>query len=117
MNNRNIIYPHSEYANISAQKEGKLFILPSLYEGMPITLIEAMGSALPIVATEVGGIPDMLSDGESALLCPYEPDAVADACIKLLCDDSLRERLGRGALDAAQKFSAEEMAEKYVEEK
>jgi glycosyltransferase involved in cell wall biosynthesis len=92
-----------------------LFILPSLYEGMPITLIEAMGSALPIVATEVGGIPDMLSDGESALLCPCDPDAVADACIKLLRDDFLRERLGRGALDAAQKFSAEEMAEKYVE--
>ncbi|MBP3315593.1 MAG: glycosyltransferase [Clostridia bacterium] len=101
------VYPYLNAAD--------LFVFPSHYEGMPMTLIEAMGSALPIVATEVGGIPDMLSDGESATLCPCEPDAIADACIKMLGDKSLREKLGRGALEAAQKFSADNMAASYVE--
>lgn len=101
------VYPYLHAAD--------LFLLPSRYEGMPITLIEAMGSALPIVATEVGGIPDMLGDGESALLCECEPDAIADACIRLLLDEALREKLGRGALEAAQKFSSREMATRYLE--
>lgn len=99
------VYPYLAAADI--------FVLPSHYEGMPITLIEAMGSALPIVATEVGGVPDMLTDKESALLCQCEPDAIADACISLLTEKALREKLGRGALDAAQKFSADSMAQSY----
>ena len=101
------VYPYLNAAD--------LFVFPSHYEGMPMTLIEAMGSALPIVATEVGGIPDMLTNGESAILCPCEPDAIAEACIRMLGDEAQRQRLGRGALDAAQKFSADNMAASYTE--
>ena len=101
------VYPYLNAADI--------FILPSIYEGMPITLIEAMGSALPIVATAVGGVPDMLSDGENASLCQCNTDDIADACIRLIESEELRAAYGRAALASADAFSAEKMVERYVE--
>ena len=101
------VYPYLAAADI--------FVLPSIYEGMPITLIEAMGSALPIVATAVGGVPDMLTDRENALLCQCDVDAVADACIELIENEELRAQYGRAALEAADRFSAEKMVRSYTE--
>ncbi len=101
------VYPYLHAADI--------FLFPSIYEGMPMTLIEAMGSALPIVATEVGGIPDMLTGGVNALLCECEVDKIADACLELIENKDLRERYGHASLDAAKAFSAENMAERYIE--
>ncbi len=101
------VYPYLAKADI--------FILPSLYEGMPITLIEAMGSGLPIVATAVGGVPDMLTDGESARLTECTPEAVAEAALALIESEELRTELGRAALGEAERFSAKIMAERYVE--
>lgn len=100
------VYPYFEAADI--------FLLPSLFEGMPITLIEAMGSGLPIVATAVGGVPDMLKDGQSASLTDCTPEAVAAAVCALIEDASLRERYGRAAADASLRFSAKIMAESYI---
>lgn len=91
------------------------FILPSLYEGIPITLIEAMGTGLPIVASAVGGVVDMLSDGESALLCSPDAESIAARCCELIGSCQKREALGRAALEASKRFSAELMAKKYVE--
>ena len=54
-----------------------IFVLPSLWEGMPISLIEAMASGLPIVATKVGGIPDMLTNNETALLVDAGEDHIS----------------------------------------
>lgn len=101
------VYPYFAKADI--------FLLPSLYEGMPITLIEAMGSGLPIVATAVGGVPDMLTDGQSAALTDISSEAVADAVCRLLESEKLRERYGRAAAADSERFSAKIMAEKYVE--
>lgn len=92
-----------------------IFLLPSRYEGMPMTIIEAMATGLPIVATEVGGVPDMVTNGESAMLTPCEPAAVADACLKLLQNPELREKLGSNALRESEKFSAMKMAESYCQ--
>lgn len=100
------VYPHLHDADA--------FLLPSNYEGMPMTIIEAMGTGLPIVATAVGGVPDMLTDGESGLLTPVEPDAVADACIRLIENPQLREMLGRNAGRESRRFSAAFMAEEYA---
>lgn len=94
-------------------KEADVFLLPSEFEGMPMTLIEAMGSALPIAAARVGGVPDMLTDGESALLTDCADAAVAEACIRLLSDQELRRRLGQNALAASARFSSEHMARSY----
>lgn len=92
-----------------------IFLLPSHYEGMPITLIEAMGSGMPIVATAVGGVPDMLSHNESALLTEDNSDSVYSACKELIENKEKREALGRAALLRSEDFSAKYMAEKYCE--
>ena len=89
-----------------------IFTLPSIYEGIPMTLIEAMGTGLPIVATKVGGVADMLDDS-SALLVPVEEAAITEAFEKYYLDESLRERHGKAALRKADLFSAEAMARSY----
>lgn len=93
--------------------EADLFALTSNYEGMPMTLIEAMGTGLPVVATRVGGIPDMLSD-DAALLVPVDMDAVAEAFEKFYSDESLRRSCGLAAMARAEQFSAQVMAENYL---
>lgn len=93
---------------------GDIFVLPSKYEGMPMTIIEAMATGLPIVASNVGGIPDMVKDGRSALLVPCEPLAVAAACERLMESQALREALGENAIAESRRFSAEHMAERYA---
>lgn len=95
--------------------EADIFVLPSIYEGNPMTIIEAMGTGLPIVAAAVGGIPDMLQNGENALLVPCEVQAVRDACAALVEDKDLREKLGRRARQDSPRFSAGYMAERYCE--
>ena len=94
--------------------QADVFLLPSEFEGMPMTLIEAMGTGLPIVATAVGGVPDMLTDGTSALLTPCDPDAVARACVSLLEREELRQQLGQAAKEQSIRFSAGFMAQEYV---
>ena len=93
--------------------EADIFLLPSRYEGMPMTIIEAMGTGLPIVATAVGGVPDMLTHEESGLLVEHKPEAVAEAVIRLGRDEALRQKLGQKAKQESRRFSAEHMAACY----
>ena len=96
--------------------DADMFLLPSKYEGMPMTIIEAMGTGLPIVASRVGGVPDMLRDGESGLLTGCDPDEVCTACERLIDSEDLRRTLGQNALADSARFSAETMAKRYCEE-
>lgn len=91
-----------------------IFTLPSLYEGIPMTLIEAMATGLPIVASNVGGIPDMLVNGESAILADANSEQIADAFLRLANDEGLRKKLGAKAKVESVKFSAKTMAEEYL---
>lgn len=79
-----------------------LFVLPSHSEGSPNALLEAMSAKTPVVATRVGGIPEMATNGNDALLVdPADPRAMAEAMVRILGDDSLRQRLiasGRSVL-------------------
>lgn len=95
--------------------EADIFILPSIYEGMPITLIEAMGTASPIIATNVGGVPDMLENNIDAILTSVDSEEIANALVVLSDDLALRKKLGENALIRAKTFSSEEMAYKYME--
>lgn len=95
-------------------EQADLFVLPSRYEGMPMTLIEAMATGLPIVASQVGGVGDMLKGEQSALLTEPEENQLLQACQRLLEDESLRQRLGRQALADSVRFSADAMAQQYL---
>ncbi|MEH6949462.1 glycosyltransferase [Bacillus sp. JJ634] len=94
--------------------EADIFILPSLWEGMPISLIEAMATGLPIVATRVGGIPDMIEDNINGLLVNTNTEDISEALHKLIKDKDLRQRLGNAAKSTAKFFSAQDMAEEYA---
>jgi len=85
--------------------------IPSLAEGFPITLAEAMAHARPIVASAVGGIADAVKDNETGLLVrPGDPEALAEALVKVLCDSALAARLGANARRfAVAKLSVEAM--------
>lgn len=93
--------------------DADMFTLPSCYEGMPMTLIEAMGTGLPIVATAVGGVPDML-DESCAKLVPVETKAIADALEAYYSNYDFRKKHGEKARERSLHFSAEAMAEKYA---
>ncbi|MCL6613777.1 MAG: glycosyltransferase family 4 protein [Firmicutes bacterium] len=75
--------------------EFAVFVLPSLTDPLPIAAIEAMRAGLPVVATRVGGLQEMVVDGETGFLVPpAEPGALAEAIEKLLDDPPLRRRMG-----------------------
>lgn len=79
-----------------------------------MSLIEAMGTGLPIVSTDVGGIPSMIKDNETGLLAKTVKHDLANAMIKLR-DESLRQRLGRKAREHAEKnFSVISMTSEYL---
>ncbi len=99
----------------SALGEADLFVFPSLYEGIPMVLAEAMAAGLPIVASAVGGIPDMLEDGKNALLCGTDAFSVKAAVERFLLDEGLRESLGMAARKRAADFSSDTMARAYLD--
>ena len=75
-----------------------VFLMPSLAEGSPLALLEAMAAGLPPVAAAAGGIPDIVRDGDSGLLFPWcDAAAGADALLRVLGDPALAARLGAGA--------------------
>ncbi|HDS74240.1 MAG TPA: glycosyltransferase family 1 protein, partial [Firmicutes bacterium] len=80
-----------------------IFVLPSDWEGLPISLIEAAAAGLPIVATDVGGCPEVVRDGENGFLVPpRDPAAVANAVERLIRDVSLRDAFGNRAVEIAK---------------
>ncbi len=87
-----------------------VIVLSSLNEGSPVSLIEAMSVGRSIVATAVGGVPDVVRDQETGLLVPpRDPEALAEAMRMLLGDAALRERLGEAGRAASRRFSADRL--------
>ena len=85
-----------------------IFLLPSLLEGAPMVLLEAMAAGVPIIATQVGGVPDLLEHETTALLVPAgETAALAAAIHQLLSDPLLARQLGdRARQEFARRFDA-----------
>ncbi len=80
----------------SIYRSADAFCLPSMAEGLPVVLMEAMAFEVPVVTTQIMGIPELVEDGRTGLLvAPGRTDALVEALERLLSDQPLRERLGR----------------------
>jgi N-acetyl-alpha-D-glucosaminyl L-malate synthase BshA len=100
---------------VSVLSAADLFLLPSLQESFGLSALEAMACGVPVVASRVGGLPEVVEDGVTG--CLHPPDAVEEmaACaIDILSNDSLRARLGKaGVRVAREKFSADRVVPLY----
>ncbi len=93
----------------------KIMILPSLYEGNPISILEGMDCGLPIVATKVGGIPDVIKDGENGLLFDVNnKESCFDMILKLLSDSDLYAYISKKNLSDVNLYSIETVCNEYL---
>jgi glycosyltransferase involved in cell wall biosynthesis len=92
-----------------------VFLLPSRAEGQPNAVLEAMSMGLPVVATRVGGVPELVRhECEALLVASEEPDALAGACLRILGSARLGRRLGQaGRARVCAQFSLGEMVRRY----
>ena len=85
-----------------------VYVQSSAFEGLPNALLEAAACGVPLVATAVGGMKEVLRDGENALVVPHgDPPALAHAIERILADDALASRLSAGSLALAAELSIE----------
>jgi glycosyltransferase involved in cell wall biosynthesis len=91
-----------------------VYVISSLSEGLPLTLLEAMAAGVPVVATAVGGIPEVIDKAKSGWVCPpNNPEALADAMRQALLAPDLATIGARGRAAAKKSFSIQRMARDY----
>lgn len=95
--------------------DSDIFVLPSLAEGMPNVVLEALGSGLPVVATRVPGSEDLVQSGQNGFLVEArDPKALAEAVSALLDSPRLRERMGQRSLEYGKQYTWASIAEQYL---
>lgn len=93
-------------------READIFVLPSLSEGIPKTLIEAMASGVPIVATKVGGIPDVIRDGQTGLLIkPRYSKEIAGGIERIINNQDLRQKIIKNGYRFVKEHTIEKQAQ------
>jgi glycosyltransferase involved in cell wall biosynthesis len=93
-----------------------IFILPSRREGIGSILFDAMEQRLPIVATRVGGVPEIVHNEENGILIdPERPDQLREAVLRLSADRDLRARMGASGRQIASRYTVRIMAQKYLD--
>jgi glycosyltransferase involved in cell wall biosynthesis len=96
-------------------QQATVFVIPSLNEPQGIVIQEAMACGLPVVGSAVGGIPEMVRDGHNGLLVPpRDPQALAEAIIRILSNAALREHFSESALRTVQGFSWQQSIHKFL---
>ena len=105
-------WPHEHV--MAAFRRCLFAVLPSIcLDACPTTVLEAMASGRPVIATATGGIVDMIADGENGLLVPAGNESrLAEAMARLLNDSDLRVRLAAGAQERVRRFTASAVAER-----
>jgi glycosyltransferase involved in cell wall biosynthesis len=95
-----------------------VFALTSRSEGMPLSVLEAWAAGLPVVVSRVGGLPELVQDGATGLVCPFgDPDGVVAAFRRLLDDPTTAHRLGAAGRDLVHKrYTVQAMAQAYERE-
>lgn len=107
--------PHDEIATYYYNAD--ILINPSLSEAFGMSLVEAMASRTPVIATRVGGMTSIVEDGETGLLVEMNnPSELAEAIVRLMKDDDLRQSMGRASQEAVGKYSWEVIAAAVVDE-
>ena len=112
-----VTFPGEIADALQLMRASDLVVIPSISEGLPISLVEAMALGRSVVTTGVGGIPEVVEDGVSArVVPPRDPAALAAAMLELLGDDVLARQLGAQAQRvAAERFSAARMVRRTQE--
>jgi glycosyltransferase involved in cell wall biosynthesis len=91
--------------------QGRFFVLPSLSEGLPQVILEAMSFGLPVIASGVGGIPDVIEHGKTGFLVePGDSKGIRKHIEILLADEALRRRMSEACLAEVEKYSWEHVA-------
>ena len=93
-----------------------VFVLPSLSEGFPVVSLEAMASGLPIIATNVGGLPEVVQNGENGFLIePRNSEEIAEKILLILRDNRLRERISRNNKEKSKEYGWETIVKRLEE--
>jgi glycosyltransferase involved in cell wall biosynthesis len=90
--------------------DADVYVMSSRQEGLGTSVLDAMARGIPVASTSAGGLPEMLHQGAGILVPPRNPDALAGAVERILCDAELRRQLVQRASRAVERFSAERMA-------
>lgn len=92
-----------------------IFVLPSIFEGLPLSLLEAYAAGLPVVCCDVGGVSDICKDGlNGKLIAVNDLEAFVNAIIEM-CDSSVRKKYSDYNLEFIKKYDVDTVAEKYLE--
>lgn len=106
--------PNEEVPEYMAASD--VFVLPSLSESFGIVNLEAMASGLPIVATRVGGLPEIIKEGNNGFLVePKNPKEIAEKVLLILKDEELSSRISRSNKEKAKRYSWESIVERLEE--
>ncbi len=104
LNDRLLIKPAREIREVLPILD--IFVMSSLWEGQPIAMLEAMAANVPVVATKVGGIPEIMNDKKEGVLAePKDPDSLAKGILLLMEDEELRGRVVREAKETVENYS------------
>jgi len=95
----------------------KVLLVPSVYEGLPMVILEAFQYGLPVVATRISGHPEVVADGENGYLVPLDdPEGMASAALRILEDSQMGEQMGAcGRAAVRQHFSIDRQLREYLE--
>ncbi|MDA1000287.1 MAG: glycosyltransferase family 4 protein [bacterium] len=109
----NTFFPGWQNAAVRYLEAMDIFVLPSLNEGMSRAVVEAMAAGVAVIASRVGGVPELIEEERNGLLVPpADPVALAGAMERLLADRELRERMGCEGLRQTSEYSVEKMIDR-----